>query len=703
MKPVLSIGIIFKNEIRCLERCLKSLEPLRAAIPCQLVMADTGSGDGSRAVAEKYADVLFDFPWINDFAAARNAVLDRCRGSWCLTVDADEWLDGDITELLAFLRGWDGRPDVLGAVTVRNYSSYDLHEQHMDSLAARLACMAEQPRYVGAIHERWEWPGRQFPTTLLRRTVLHHDGYVEMNLKGEAGGRKRARNMALLRKQLERTPDNLLLYLQMLESGRGEPDYLDILYRAVSLVEERKPYWEMVGPPIMRYAVILAGIDNLPERGEWIQKAEEWFPDSAFTRIDVAFQAFAYFLARDEFEEAARRGETYLKALAEDRAGRLDPAARLRSVLQSDSVLQEQALKISLADVCRELKRPEEARGLLLSVNFSALDQGTAEKLARALMNLRMTSDVDTEDLAAAAWEGISAPEPDEKTARERRERFCQTVLPAFHAKAREMEESRPDALRHTYTLLLPLCGKCEPGTAAAMLETEDGARLEALLAAVEDWTLLPPEALEHALRRGARFPLPGKPMDVEIMDLLAARLAACGDCAGLLPEDVEDAQTLCWVRGLALAAVRTCKWEDAGQGMELARQFAEVERAFLPLCYAPGALTEEGLFLLPPMHRFGWHCARAFAALDEGDAAGYVRLLRAGLETAPEMKPMVEFLTEHTPELQAPPPSPELLDLAERVRTMLAAYDPNDPALTAIKQSPAYQQVAYLIEGDYT
>ena len=57
-KPFLSIGIIFKNEIRCLERCVKSLAPLREAVPCELVMADTGSNDGSREVAEQYADIL---------------------------------------------------------------------------------------------------------------------------------------------------------------------------------------------------------------------------------------------------------------------------------------------------------------------------------------------------------------------------------------------------------------------------------------------------------------------------------------------------------------------------------------------------------------------------------------------------------------------------------------------------------------------
>ena len=46
---------------------------------------------------------------------------------------------------------------------------------------------------------------------------------------------------------------------------------------------------------------------------------------------------------------------------------------------------------------------------------------------------------------------------------------------------------------------------------------------------------------------------------------------------------------------------------------------------------------------------------------------------------------------------LQAPP---ELLVLAEQVRTLLTAYEPGDPAVTALKASPAYQKVAYLIEG---
>ena len=121
--PLISIGIIFKNDIRCIERCLKALQPLRDAVPAELVIADTGSTDGSREVAEKYADILIDFPWIDDFAAARNSVLKRCSGKWFMFVDTDEYLDEDVSELVRFLRGSKKRPEMGATVVVRNYGT----------------------------------------------------------------------------------------------------------------------------------------------------------------------------------------------------------------------------------------------------------------------------------------------------------------------------------------------------------------------------------------------------------------------------------------------------------------------------------------------------------------------------------------------------------------------------------------------------
>ena len=69
----------------------------------------------------------------------------------------------------------------------------------------------------------------------------------------------------------------------------------------------------------------------------------------------------------------------------------------------------------------------------------------------------------------------------------------------------------------------------------------------------------------------------------------------------------------------------------------------------------------------------WGWYCVRAFEALEQGGAVEYVRLLRVGLDTCEGMKHMVEFLADHTAEVQQLMAPPELKALAEQVRAILA------------------------------
>src|SRR6516225_1019893 len=68
MTTTLTISLIVRNEEQSLGRCLDSLQGLGD----EIVVVDTGSTDGTRQVAAGRGARVFDFPWCDDFAAARN-------------------------------------------------------------------------------------------------------------------------------------------------------------------------------------------------------------------------------------------------------------------------------------------------------------------------------------------------------------------------------------------------------------------------------------------------------------------------------------------------------------------------------------------------------------------------------------------------------------------------------------------------------
>lgn len=697
-KPLLSIGMIFKNEVRCLERCMKSLQPLRDAVPCELVMADTGSDDGSREIAERYADVVFDFPWINDFAAARNAVMDRCSGKWYFSIDCDEWLSEDISGVVRFLR--ENNAEDFGSLIIRSYMTTGLERDgnYSDFMAVRFLRMSTGLRYVGAIHERWDAQGvlRAF---YLKGFILHHDGYVSRGDTRWDG--KQERNMPLLREKLKENPKDLAVLQQCMESGGKTPEYKDYLYRAVKGIKEKWPGWVSFGPPVLRSA-IRAAIDlKLPERDEWIAMAEEMFPDNIFTRVDVMYSVLGHVWEQQNFKESIRRANAYLEAVADYRAGRYNPVDLLTSAVTHTSTKFERNAAIVLAASYINDQQPEMCYQTLQSVDLGQTDASQTENWLRTLCQLHAKSNIDTVPMLQCLWEQALAPKNAEN--QEGKQAACvRFTIGLFQAAYREEEARMPDFHRYAYTVFLPLSGKWDVGTAAAILEAEEPPELERLLNLVEKWDGFPIAALEHALERGAAFPLSGRPLMLEEMDKLAGRMSGAREALAVRAagQDLAGWQSLAWARSLALAAVQGCNWEDAARGLELSRAFAKIEGAFLPRYYAPELLEEENIRVLPPLHRFGWYCARAFAALDAGDAAGYARLLREGLSVCETMKPMAEFLTKHTPELHAPAPGEELLALAEQVRTLLASFDPSDPAVAAVKASEAYQKVAHLIEG---
>ncbi len=71
----------------------------------EMIVADTGSTDGTPDIARQLGAKLVHFPWIDHFAAARNEALRHATGEWVFWMDADDRLDADNCERLGRLLG----------------------------------------------------------------------------------------------------------------------------------------------------------------------------------------------------------------------------------------------------------------------------------------------------------------------------------------------------------------------------------------------------------------------------------------------------------------------------------------------------------------------------------------------------------------------------------------------------------------------
>ena len=56
----------------------------------EIIIVDTGSDDKTKKIAQGYTDKIYDFPWRDDFSAARNYALDQGSGDYLMWLDADD-------------------------------------------------------------------------------------------------------------------------------------------------------------------------------------------------------------------------------------------------------------------------------------------------------------------------------------------------------------------------------------------------------------------------------------------------------------------------------------------------------------------------------------------------------------------------------------------------------------------------------------
>lgn len=224
VQPIFLTGcVIVRDGAQDIAWCLESF----ADEVDELVVVDTGSRDATKEIARQYTTNIYDFPWQDDFSAARNFALEKAHGTWVFFPDADEQLS--IASRGGKLRQAAEKADAQGAVGLELMRrEIDLAGQRMaefsDNPAVRMMKRLPDLRYRDSIHEYLAYPdGRHVPIAriLAQDILLLHRGYAP-----ERQAAKTMRNLSMLEKVERDGKEKMFLHFYLsgayLNAGRWE-------------------------------------------------------------------------------------------------------------------------------------------------------------------------------------------------------------------------------------------------------------------------------------------------------------------------------------------------------------------------------------------------------------------------------------------------------------------------------------------------
>lgn len=151
-RPRVSLNLIARDEEANLGPCLG---PVRVLVD-EVVVVDTGSKDRTREVARSLGAGVVEFPWRDDFAAARNCALDHSTGDYVLWLDADDRIDPPNRERLAAVLGALGGPP---AAYLTRYRSQHADDPGATSVTPRIQLFPRRPgvRWKYRAHPEVGW------------------------------------------------------------------------------------------------------------------------------------------------------------------------------------------------------------------------------------------------------------------------------------------------------------------------------------------------------------------------------------------------------------------------------------------------------------------------------------------------------------------------------------------------------------------
>jgi tetratricopeptide (TPR) repeat protein len=388
MATRISLCLIVRNEEAHLAACLQSARDLVQ----EIIVVDTGSTDRTKEVAAQLGARVLDFPWCDDFAAARNESLRHATGDWIFWLDADERLDQANRQKLRTL--FANLPNANVAYTMTQRSELEASTYSAAQVDhVRLFRNHPQIRWQYRVHEQILGAVRRSGGEL-RRTdvVIEHAGFHDPTCQ-EA---KVERNLRLLEREAAEHPNDafVLFNLGSVHLGRGRgavalpylrrslelshptdtlvPKLYALLARAhhqlgqpieaLMACRSGRAYFPADAELLFWEGVLLKEQGNFPAAVACLLQVLDTKPDTCFTGADAGMRSYK---ARHGLAEIYRA------------AGRLDEA-----VAQWRLVLAERPdfapARLALAELFRAQGRWAEADQVLVSLQNDPQAQVTA-------------------------------------------------------------------------------------------------------------------------------------------------------------------------------------------------------------------------------------------------------------------------------------------------------------------------------------
>jgi glycosyltransferase involved in cell wall biosynthesis len=582
----LSVSMIVKNEEKMLSACLEGLKPLLDAVPSELVIVDTGSVDKTVEIARRYTDKIFHFDWVNDFSAARNFGLEKCRGMWFMFLDADDHF-ADVAEMIEFFNNEDIHKNYNNAYYItRNFTS-TRYDEYFSFCAHRIARRTDNLRFKGAIHEYFT--GYYNPAYYFTSYAWHY-GYAFESLEEQA--KKSERNLELLEKELEKDPDSLR----------------NIYHVVGSMV-----YWNDKKRALVERALILADKSDEPVSFTAYFKAFEMYnqdknPDKALAVLDRAIkkakpddailtEAYAckglLLYNTERFDQAEQTINKYLEYLDRFERGELDKSA--------------------LGFVIAIYTAPEKRDSFETTLAMCLIKQGKA-----------------AQEKLIAHYDSVIELGDDNKTA------LLEKMLEKHYFSDRTFAENFKNS-NGRFAKLMKICAdENVPALEGFFNSFGEKPLPEGFSAAIE-------LALKEDINLGAEL----SKMDFELMRAhLSLLVQHNADLPALAINYQNNDFFFSSIKNLLFA---TLLFEAACHGAmlqksEVYRRFINYSSLYVANVYNPDLLNESDIGVLPESHRFGYFMGAAQKLLDSGDRLGYIRGLKKALASCNSMQDIIKF-----------------------------------------------------------